>query len=93
MPPDEAPLCGRSAILGWLRAQPRTTVHRIDIAGLLISGAGRFASKLATFRTTFEDPVDGIGVVTGTHAWLLQRNGAGEWHVAVVTWAIDGPYV
>lgn len=87
LPPNEAPLCGRAAILAWLEGQPHATARSIDIDDLAISGIGSFALKLATFRTTFEDPANGgIGVVTGTHAWLLQRDDAGTWRIAVVTW-------
>ena len=88
LPPNEAPLCGRAAILGWLEGQPHVTVRSIDIDDLAISGIGSFAWKLATFRTTFEDPANsGVGVVTGTHGWLLQRDDAGTWRIAVVTWS------
>jgi ketosteroid isomerase-like protein len=87
LPPNEAPLCGRAAILGWLEDQPHATVRSIDIDALAISGIGSFAWKLATFRTTFEDPANrGVGVVTGTHGWLLQRDEAGTWRIAIVTW-------
>ena len=89
LPPDEAPLCGRAAILDWLRRQPATAVRRIEITDLSITGVGPFAWKAAAFRTTVEDPaVGGALTVAGTHAWLLQRDQAGAWRVAVVTWAI-----
>jgi ketosteroid isomerase-like protein len=87
LPPNEAPLCGRAAILGWLEDQPHATVRSIVIDHLAIAGIGSFAWKLATFRTTFEDPTNtGVGVVTGTHGWLLQRDDAGTWRIAVITW-------
>jgi len=45
--------------------------------------------KLATFRTTFEDPANtDVGVVTGSPGWLLQRDDAGTWRIAVVTAAV-----
>ena len=87
LPPNEAPLCGRAAILGWLKDQPEATVRRIDIDDLAISGLGGFAWKLATFRTRLEAPAGGGGgVVTGAHGWLLQRDNGGTWRIAVVTW-------
>ena len=87
LPPNEAPLCGRVAILGWLEDQPHATLRSIDVDDLAIAGIGSFAWKLATFRTTFEDPATtGGGVVTGTHGWLLQRDDAGTWRITVVTW-------
>jgi ketosteroid isomerase-like protein len=87
LPPNEAPLCGRAAILGWLEDQPRATVRRIDIDDLAISGLGSFAWKVAAFRTTLEGPADTVAaVVTGVHGWLLQRDDAGAWWIAVVTW-------
>ncbi len=58
LPPNEAPLCGRAAILRWLEEQAHATVRRIDIDHLAISGLGPFAWKLATFRTTVEGPAD-----------------------------------
>jgi len=77
----------QGAILGWLEDQPHATVRRIDIDDLAISGLGSFAWKLATFRTTLEGPADtGARVVTGVHGWLLQRDDAGAWRIAVVTW-------
>ena len=87
LPPDEAPLCGRTAILRWLEDQPQTTVRRIEIADLQIFGVGSVACKLASFRTMIESPEhDRAAVVTGTHAWLLQRDPAGAWRIGVVTW-------
>jgi ketosteroid isomerase-like protein len=89
LPPNEAPLCGRAAILNWLEEQPHATVRRIDIDHLAIDGLSSFAWKLATFRTTLEGPADtGAGVVTGAHGWLLQRDDAGAWRIAVVTWTM-----
>jgi ketosteroid isomerase-like protein len=89
LPPNEAPLCGQAAILHWLAAQPQATVRRIDIADLAIFGIGSFACKVAAFRTTLESPTD-PAVVTGTHAWLLQRDDANEWRICVVAWTIEG---
>ena len=89
LPPNEAPLCGRTAILDWLDGQPHATVRRIDIDDLAISGLGSFAWKLATFRTTVEGPADtDVTVVTGEHGWLLQRDDRGTWRIAVVTWTM-----
>jgi ketosteroid isomerase-like protein len=89
IPPNEPPLCGRTAILRWLGNQPEATVLQIDIEDLEISGSGSFAWKLATFRTTLECPADaGPRIVTGSHGWLLQRDDAGAWRVNVVTWTI-----
>jgi uncharacterized protein (TIGR02246 family) len=90
LPPNEAPLCGRAAILRWLEEQAHATVRRIDIDDLTIAGLGPFAWKLATFRTTVEGPPDeGAEIVTGVHAWLLQRDDAGVWRIAVVTWTVE----
>ena len=75
LPPNEPPLCGKAAILLWLEDQSETTVRRIEIANLQIFGIGSLACKLASFRTMIESPADdGPAVVTGTHAWLLQRD-------------------
>jgi ketosteroid isomerase-like protein len=91
LPPNEAPLCGRAAILHWLGDQPAAAVHRIDITDLAISGLGPFAWKAATFRTTLESPADGgARTVTGTHGWLLQRDDAAAWRIAVVAWSMAG---
>ena len=94
LPPSEAPLCGRAAILRWLEEQAHATVRRIDIdvAARQARGDadGPFAWKLATFRTTVEGPPDdGAEIVTGVHAWLLQRDDAGVWRIAVVTWTVE----
>ena len=90
LPPNEAPLCGRAAILRWLEEQAHATVRRIDIDDLTISGLGPFASKVATFRTTVEGPADANAeIVTGVHGWLLQRDDAGAWRIAVVTWTVQ----
>jgi ketosteroid isomerase-like protein len=89
LPPNEPPLCGRTAILRWLEDQSQTTVRRIEIADLQIFGVGSMACKLASFRTTIESPEsDSAAVVTGTHAWLLQRDPTGAWRIGFVTWAI-----
>lgn len=89
LPPNARPLCGRAAILEWLEEQACATVRRIDIEDLAISGLGPFAWKLATFRTTVEGPADAdSGVITGVHGWLLQRDDAGAWRVAVVSWTV-----
>ena len=85
LPPDEPPLCGREAIRRWLDDQPRTTVLRIDIDDLEISGIGSFAYKLANFRAAVAGPA-GERIVAGSHGWLLQR--VGGWRIAVVTWTI-----
>lgn len=91
LPPNEAPLCGRAAIRDWLGDQPATAVRQIDITDLTISGLGPFAWKAAAFRTTFESPADaGTRTVTGTHGWLLQRDDAAAWRIAVVAWALAG---
>ena len=91
LPPNEAPLCGRAAILAWLGDQPAAAVRRIDIDDLAIAGLGPLAWKAATFRTTLETSADGgARTVTGTHGWLLQRDGAGPWRIAVVTWPLAG---
>lgn len=90
LPPNEPPLCGRVAILRWLEEQAHAAVRRIDIEELAISGLGPFAWKLATFRTTVAGPADADSeVVTGVHGWLLQRDDAGAWRVAVVTWTVQ----
>ena len=89
LPPNESPLCGQVAIRRWLAAQPQAAVGRIDIADLAIFGVGSFACKVATFRTTLESVADAApAVVTGTHAWLLQREEASGWRVYVVAWTI-----
>ena len=36
---------------------------------------------------------DGPTVVTGTHAWLLQRDATGAWRIGFVTWTITGTAV
>jgi ketosteroid isomerase-like protein len=91
LPPNEAPLCGRAAILDWLGDHADTAVHRIDIDDLAISGLGSFAWKVATFRTTLASPADGgAQTVTGTHGWVLQRDDAAVWRIAVVAWTIAG---
>ena len=86
LPPGEAPLLGRPAIVQWLADQPETAVLRIDIDQMAIDGVGSFASKMARFRTT----VDGLAVVTGSHGWLLQRDDAGVWRILVVAWTLAG---
>jgi ketosteroid isomerase-like protein len=48
LPPSDAPLCGKEAILHWLGDQPYTAVLRIDIDELAIAGVGSFAWKLAS---------------------------------------------
>jgi ketosteroid isomerase-like protein len=89
LPPNEPPLCGKTAILRWLEDQSPTTVRRIEIADLQIFGAGPMACKLASFRTMIESPEDdGAAVITGTHAWLLQRDPTGAWRIGFVTWTI-----
>lgn len=91
LPPNEAPLCGRAAIVRWLGDQPRIAVVRIDIDDLTIAGIGPFASKLATFRTTVQSPGDArASVITGSHGWLLQRDDGGTWRISVVAWIIEG---
>ena len=91
LPPNEPPLCGRVAILLWLEDHSQTTVRRIEIADLQVFGIGSLAFKLASFRTMIESPADeGPVVVTGTHAWLLQRDATGAWRIGVVTWTITG---
>lgn len=89
LPPNGAPLFGAAAILRWLLDQPHTAVLRIDIDDLAISGVRPFAWKLATFRTTLEGPAGDAGTVTGSHAWLLQRDAAGAWRIRVVAWTIE----
>ena len=94
LPPNEPPLCGKAAILLWLEDQSETTVRRIEIADLQIFGIGSLACKLASFRTMIESPADdGPAVVTGTHAWLLQRDATGAWRIGFVTWTIAGAAV
>ena len=88
-PPNEAALCGRTAILDWLEDQPVATVRRIVIDDLAISGLGGFAWKLPTFPTTVESVGRSDGeVVTGAHGWLLQRDDTRARRIAVVAWTI-----
>ena len=90
LPPNEAPLCGRAAILRWLEEQAQATVRRIDVDHLAISGLGPLAWKLATFRTTVEGPTHADAeIITGVHGWLLQRDDAGAWRIAVVMWTVE----
>jgi ketosteroid isomerase-like protein len=91
LPPDEAPLCGRAAIARWLEEQPGALIERVEVDELQMSGNGALACTLASFRTTSRT-ANGSGsyVVTGSHAWLLQKDAAGDWRVAVVTWHITG---
>ncbi|AMY08381.1 SnoaL-like domain protein [Luteitalea pratensis] len=92
LPPDHGPLCGRAAIVRWLAAQPHEGVVRIDIDRLAIDGLDSFAWKVATFRTTLDRPAaTGPSVFAGAHGWLLQRDDAGTWRVAVVTWTTARP--
>lgn len=66
-------------------------MRRVDIDDLSIHGIGSFAWKLATFRTTVDDPPNaGVAVVSGSHASLLQRDAAGAWLIGVVAWTIAG---
>lgn len=89
LPPNEAALCGREEILRWLDRQPHVAVLEIDIRDLVISGVDTFELMVANFRTRFKGPGDsGVGVVAGSHAWLLQRDEADVWRVAVVAWTI-----
>ena len=90
LPPNDAPLCDTASILRWLGDQPHTAVLRIDIDDLAVSGVGSFAWKLATFRTTVEGPRGNAVTVTGSHAWLLQRDTSGAWRISVVVWTIAG---
>ena len=88
LPANEAPLCGRGAILEWLDNQPEVTVRRIDIDKLAICGLGPFACKVASFRTTLENRGDRVPlIVSGTHGWLLQRDDA-AWKIAVAVWTM-----
>lgn len=90
LPPGGAPLCGRTAIREWLAAQPAATLQRIHIERLAISASGSFAWKTAAFRTVVDSgPGGGTRTVTGTHAWLLQRDDTPAWRIAVVTWTVD----
>jgi ketosteroid isomerase-like protein len=92
LPPNEAPLCGKTEILRWLERQPPALVQRIEIDDVEISGVESLAWKLASFRTTLTDAGGAKAiVVTGSHGWLLQRDDDGVWRVAVVTWRITGP--
>ena len=92
LPPNHAPLCGRDAIVGWLEAQPHEAVRRFEIDLVVMDGLDSLAWKAATFRTTVERPAGtGTSVIDGTHGWLLQRDDAGTWRVAVVTWTTAGP--
>jgi ketosteroid isomerase-like protein len=94
LPPNQAPLCGRAAIVRWLGDQPRIEVVRIDIDHLAIAGTASFASKLASFRTTVQSPGEACAsVTTGSHGWLLQRDAGGTWRISVVAWIIEGKAV
>jgi ketosteroid isomerase-like protein len=89
LPPNEPPLCGEAAIRQWLRDQPYTTLRRIEIDELTIAGSASFAWKLASFRTTLGGAAGEVVLVTGFHAWLLQRDAAGAWRIGVVAWALN----
>jgi ketosteroid isomerase-like protein len=89
LPPHATPLCGQVAIRQGLETQFQPVLRRIEIDALTICGGGSFALKSATFRTVLEHPVDnGSDVVTGSHAWLLQRDERGSWRISVVAWVI-----
>lgn len=90
LPPGEAPLCGRAAILDWLGKAPHVGVRRIEIDHMTIDGRGGIAWKHAAFRTTLEASAGAAeSVISGAHGWVLRRDeDTGKWRVAVVTWTV-----
>jgi uncharacterized protein (TIGR02246 family) len=89
LPPGAPPVVGRTAIREWLASQPAAEIRRIDIRNLTIAGSGVLAVKTAGFVTTVAAIGGDAQVFHGSHVWVLRRDEAGVWRVAVVAWLVD----
>lgn len=86
MPPGQVPVTGRAAVGAWL-GQPGPEILSVEANIRLLRGSGAVAYKVARFRSSYRDTATGhTQTVTGSHLWVLERNGAGLWRVALVTW-------
>jgi len=87
IPPDSPALEGREAITRWLKGT-EVEIKSIEVTDLRIRGNGTVAYKTGNYFTAYKvsSSSEVIGV-KGTHLWILQKFGNGEWRVAIVTWS------
>lgn len=88
MPPTGRALHGRTEILDWLGGQPQTT-DEVTLTTLKIDGDGQVAYKVADFRTSSTQAGSNETLVSsGSHVWVLRRDSADSWKIAVVAWSV-----
>ena len=86
MPPGQVPVTGRAAVGAWL-GQLGPEILSVEANIRILRGSGAVAYKVASFRSSYRDTATGhTQTVTGTHLWVLERDNAGLWRVALVTW-------
>ena len=88
LPPGQSPICGKGAIHAWLE-RSRNRVMDISLSSVAVDGDSREAYKIASYRTRFvPDGSTECSTVTGWHLWILRRDAASAWRVAVVAWSL-----
>lgn len=89
--PASGPLLrGKAEIRRWLR-QDQPDIKSLRVSDPEIEGSGSFAYKLSTYSSSFVTP-GGSEVVTveGAHLWILRKDRADRWLVALLTWTSTG---
>ena len=89
MQPGSAPSHGKEAGQTLLSS---VGVHVVGIEAwdIRCEVSDTLAVKTARFRTQVRrDGESALAVVTGTHLWVLRREGE-QWRVSLVTWQLDG---
>ena len=69
-----------------------TQVELEDIvtSDLHVEISGDLAYKTSRYETRYRLPGEGkLHLARGTHLWIIRRERA-EWHVALVTWQVEG---
>jgi uncharacterized protein (TIGR02246 family) len=86
IPPDSPVLEGRESITRWLKGA-KAEIKNIQITDLRIGGSGTMAYKRGNYTTIYKGSGSKeVMEARGTHLWILQKMGNGEWLVAIVTW-------
>jgi uncharacterized protein (TIGR02246 family) len=87
IPPNAPPLVGKEAIAQYL-SDSTVGLKDVQSRDVVICGSGSVAYLTSAYHTWFVvEAGSEIQEATGTHLWILRKNGDGAWRVAVMAWS------